>query len=280
MGVIHVLCTHNPNTKIHVHILEDTLGYIQLYRTQHPEYQIYVHYETVKQIPLSNGVIFTSARDYHKKYIHKTQPMVRIGHTLLDKLTMDMGMVSLIHPQWATFSVEWELSHNLNEDSTPMVVLIGLSTLYSSDLKDKPDLIRLIDSGIQVVVFARSMPKDLPHKENTTYYENKSQTFMIDFLQTHNCFIWTAAPKKSKYHQESMTGAVPVAISCNIPLIMDEELHKIYNLPALTYRDSITEVLDEIQMSHKVQTSIYADFVSFQHHKFINILKTNGFRGL
>lgn len=280
VAVANVLFQHNPNSEIHIHITEDPLDFIEFYRKQYSEYQILVHREPVSMLPLSDGVIYTTARDYQKKHVQPNQPIVRIGHGKLDATFMDMALISLLHPQWATISVVWKSSYNVVTDLTPTVAVIGLDVNQSSKHKDMADIIRLIESGVRVVVFSRTVPDTMPRRDNVTYFIKTSQSFTINYLQNHNCLIWTAARKNSRYHREGLTGAVPVAISCNTPLIMDSELHKFYDLPALTYKDSVMELLHEIQRVRMPIFSIYSDFMSTQHRKFIGILQANGFTRL
>lgn len=280
VGAMHVLFKHNPNITVHVYS-KDTLGYIDLYLKQNPTYKAFVHQGTLKKLPPSDGVIFTTSREYRRRYVGEHQPVVRIGHAIIDKPSMDMGMISLSHSNWATFAVEWKIPYDITSiDQTPTVVVIGVSHKNSSKNKDMEDIRRLIKSGTKVAIFSRTIPNNLPKTPNASYYKNKDQNFLINFLQSRNCLIWTAVKPNSAYHKKSMTGAVPTAISCNVPLVMDKKLHRIYDLPALTYNQSILEILEIIHNTQKSDHSIYASFVKQQNARMINILKKHGFRNL
>lgn len=40
---------------------------------------------------------------------------------------------------------------------------------------------------------------------------------------------------------------VPLAVSCEVPLIMDETIARTYGLPGLVYKQSVLEVLDHLE---------------------------------
>jgi len=48
------------------------------------------------------------------------------------------------------------------------------------------------------------------------------------------------------YHTDRLTGCIPLAISCGIPLIMDSTVAKVYGLHGLIYEKSVMEVIDHL----------------------------------
>lgn len=61
-------------------------------------------------------------------------------------------------------------------------------------------------------------------------------------------FILPLAKKNGWFYWQRLTGAIPLAINLNIPMIVDRELAKIYNMEdyAYTYNNSLLEIYDKI----------------------------------
>ena len=61
-------------------------------------------------------------------------------------------------------------------------------------------------------------------------------------------FILPLAKKGGWFYWQRLTGSIPLAINFNIPMIMDNELAKIYELEntSITYENSMSEIMDDI----------------------------------
>ena len=73
-------------------------------------------------------------------------------------------------------------------------------------------------------------------------------------------FILPIGKKGGWFYWERLTGAIPLAINLNIPLIIDEKLAKIYELEeySILYKDNLTEILLSVL---KMEDSIYHDYI-------------------
>jgi len=49
------------------------------------------------------------------------------------------------------------------------------------------------------------------------------------------------------YHTDRLTGCIPLAVSCDIPLIMDGTIARIYGLHGLIYQRSVLEVIPHLE---------------------------------
>ena len=62
------------------------------------------------------------------------------------------------------------------------------------------------------------------------------------------------------FYWQRLTGALPLAINLNIPLIIDEKLAKIYGLEfcSILYKENLTEIFESVL---KMDDSIYHDYI-------------------
>lgn len=87
-------------------------------------------------------------------------------------------------------------------------------------------------------------------------------------------FILPIGKKGGWFYWQRLTGAIPLAINLNIPLIIDEKLAKIYGLEecSVLYKDNLTEILLDVL---KMEESVYHNYIlkSVRYKK--NISKIN-----
>lgn len=203
-------------------------------------------------------------------------PTLRIGHTKYQ--SMDMGLIQMVNSHYATLCVQWKKLQEPAFNTPPMIIIIGFSASYSANHKDNEEIAKLIDSGIHVTIISRNLPKTFDRYSNVTCYSNLKQDELVRLLQSSNCLLWTACGKKSWYYKDRMTGSVPAAISCNVPLIMRKKLNRLYdNVPAFTYEESIEELYPFIRNFTRSRAPIYDDFIKQQDVKFVEILKQKNF---
>ena len=73
-------------------------------------------------------------------------------------------------------------------------------------------------------------------------------------------FILPIGKKGGWFYWQRLTGAIPLAINLNIPLIIDEKLAKIYELEvcSILYKENLTEIFESVL---KMDNSIYHDYI-------------------
>jgi hypothetical protein len=73
-------------------------------------------------------------------------------------------------------------------------------------------------------------------------------------------FILPIGKKGGWFYWQRLTGAIPLAINLNIPLIIDEKLAKIYGLEqcSILYKENLTEIFESVL---KMDDSIYHDYI-------------------
>lgn len=61
-------------------------------------------------------------------------------------------------------------------------------------------------------------------------------------------FIWPLSKQGGWFYWQRLTGAIPLAINLNMPLVIDKKLAKIYEMESccLTYNKNLTEIMDEV----------------------------------
>jgi hypothetical protein len=96
---------------------------------------------------------------------------------------------------------------------------------------------------------------------------------MIDKLRSVK-YILPIGKKGGWFYWQRLTGAIPLALNLNIPLIIDEKLAKIYELEfcSIIYKENLTEIFESVL---KMDNSEYHEFIlkSVQYKK--NISKMN-----
>jgi hypothetical protein len=73
-------------------------------------------------------------------------------------------------------------------------------------------------------------------------------------------FILPIGKKGGWFYWQRLTGALPLAINLNIPLIIDEKMAKIYELEecSILYKENLQEIFESVL---KMDDSIYHDYI-------------------
>ena len=124
--------------------------------------------------------------------------------------------------------------------------------------RDYNDLVNLIKKYNQhnfiVHIFSRAN-KFIPNilLELSRSYPQKLKIFLkfntekMDKYIQESKYILPLVSKNSWYHKDRLSGNIAIAFNYQIPLIIDQELKKIYNIEhCITYQNSITEVIDYV----------------------------------
>ena len=284
VAIAHALIRLVPNVEIVFYAKKYDLDCIGLFVEQYPE-QTSVKWNYHRYFEGFDAVIYTTHTDCAESFRNNVRyNVIRIMHLALAKesqiLKQDMGLIAAVCPQrFATLCVTWKPIVSNFAIQKPCVVIIGMSRNYSYHKKDVDELSFLIQNNIHVHIISRNVSDELPKKHSQiTYHNNMLQKDVVSFLQTQNCILWPACKQDSDYYTKRMTGAIPAAISCNVPIVMHSELHKLYDgIPALLYGKSIQEVIPELQTFQRNEDLIYAEFIQKQDMRFLEILKKNNF---
>jgi len=73
-------------------------------------------------------------------------------------------------------------------------------------------------------------------------------------------YVLPIAKKGGWFYWQRLTGSIPLAINLNIPLIIDENLAKIYGLDnySILYKDNLEEIFDSVL---NMQDSVYYEYI-------------------
>ena len=125
-------------------------------------------------------------------------------------------------------------------------MVVGITEDRSQN-KDITGLIELIESGFPVTIISRTIPSNIPIYSNVDVFVSLNVEEMVEYLTQNNAIIWSMCRPNSEYHKNSITGAIPLAISCNVPLILDRQMKQLYdNIPSISYTSSIMEIIPHI----------------------------------
>lgn len=275
VGVLHALLEIEPDVHIIIYQSNLLVNCLPLFVKQHKNAHIEINNYIPRQIQRCRCVIFTTATDFKPSFLSKDQRYVRIGHTSKQKHISEMGLSKKVHKNFATLTPHWDQVKQHNDNSY-VIVVVGLPSNKYKMNKNVAGVLDLIQTGTRVTVISRERIKYLPKVANLIHFVQMPQAELVKYLTTNNCILWTAYDQGSEYHKTTMTGTIPLAISCKVPLIMDAFEHRFYkDLPALVYKNSIFEVISEIP-NHLSTLPNYEKFVSKQIMNFRDILSQNG----
>ncbi len=101
----------------------------------------------------------------------------------------------------------------------------------------------------------------------------KFNTTDLEKRITESKFLVTLATKNSWYHKDRLSGVIPLAFNYNIPLILDDELNKIYNFTSsVVYNESL---MDKIQYITNMSDDEYIELIKRTYTEKNRILKEN-----
>ena len=140
-----------------------------------------------------------------------------------------------------------------NETWVPTVTrfaVVGMAK-YCLKHKDSVDLEKLLKTyteGYEVYLFTRKNGAidGFRKYEHIKIFENTSTLFMLEKLKECK-FILPLPLPYSWYYKDRLSGAIPLAINNNIPMIMPARLNNIYQVDGcITYERSVCEVMDRV----------------------------------
>lgn len=152
----------------------------------------------------------------------------------------------------------YTIDNNYTIKKRNILSIIGLSS-YSSKYKDVDDLENLLTTfqnkdlpeskKYKIHIFSRRNQKMI---DRFSKYKN---VVFFDYLKTESLlrllkeskFILPLAKKDSMYHHKLLTGSIPMGISNNIPIVMDDTLFNIYKVKgSIIYKSNLTEIMEKL----------------------------------
>ena len=277
VGVIDAIQRKNPNIAFKVYSKTHLRDCLPLYIKQNPELQI-TRSETIPNyISDVDGIIFTTANEVKYGSYDKSIPVLRIRHKRYRNEPAEMGLSSAVMTKHATLATKWTFAkHSLL--SPYRIVVVGITEDRSQN-KDITGLIELIESGFPVTIISRTIPSNIPIYSNVDVFVSFNVEQMVEYLTQNNAIIWSMCRPNSEYHKNSITGAIPLAISCNVPLILDRQMKQLFdNIPSISYTSSIMEIIPHIYYLIDNLDIQYRKFMNKQYILFYSILDSCGFK--
>lgn len=118
------------------------------------------------------------------------------------------------------------------------IVYIGMfnHTLFNADL------LTFIKNIKYNVLFIGGAPGQLRNLTNVKSLPKLNTEQMVDVLNTSKFVLC----RNSSFFNDRFTGAISLALSHNIPLIMEKKMADDYNIPSFNYNKNYSELIDKI----------------------------------
>ena len=133
-------------------------------------------------------------------------------------------------------------------DPRPLVLVVGMSNMYSRAAKSEADFRRLVLSDrVDCALVSRDADpgwRRLHHR--LAVHESLEMESLVRLIQSRRSFMFVCSKPGGWYHTDRLTGCIPLALSCDIPLVMDATVAQTYGLPGLVYQRSVMEVLGRL----------------------------------
>jgi hypothetical protein len=165
--------------------------------------------------------------------------------------------------------------HYLETENQPIVfgIIGGIRTLKNGKTLDRNlDLVKAViekfpneNYEIQFLMrkwdwmwISKKYPFLVKSKKIKAFFGLKTND-LIEKLRSVK-FILPIGKKGGWFYWQRLTGAIPIAINLNIPLIIDEKLAKIYGLGecSVLYKENLLEIFESVL---KMEDSIYYDYI-------------------
>ena len=254
-GVSHHILQMHPHARITAYVPPHRSDVWPLFMQVHPSrHRVTVSRTLPRVVPPCDLVVITTARE--KWALVPDQMVLRIKHVPSDQ--GEIGLSPLVHTNHCLVSqVPWFqfYARNLRRGS-PVVYVVGIEdwsmTEGSGVNRDLADLKLLVESSqVEVVLVARKLP-DRYKLPGVTILQNCSTEDLIHRLLTTNSYVWTCIQSGGVYHQDRLTGCIPLALSCRSKIITDAYTSHIYGNVTFdfVYRTTVTEIVDFLPSDH------------------------------
>ena len=275
LGVFLYYCQMNTINMI-VYNDSDKSEYIDYYKKIHNFElkkidEIKKEYDEYDYIILGTSYSVDRIKDIYSKIYSK---MIPVCH-LKENIVSDQQCIILTPLNVKNASCNYILPiHNFNPDTSiqkkkNIFTLVGR---FKDNNRDTDDLINSLSKcnsqNYEVHLYARHV-KFIPKRifEYSTQNPSKLKIFLktktaiLEKRIKESKFLLTLVSKNSYYHNDRLSGVIPLAFNYNVPLIMDKNLNNIYGFSScLTYDNSLSEILEyAIEMSEDVYNSKIKD---------------------
>lgn len=217
-----------------------------------------------KSIEYAEKCIFIQHQAAHmKEYMHKN-----IVVSPVIKLTNIQTYILPIYKNYKQM-------HYMETENQPIVfgIIGGIRTLKNGKTLDRNlDLVKNIiekfpneNYEIQFLMrkwdwmwISKKYPFLVKSKKIKAFFGLKTND-LVEKLRSVK-FILPIGKRLGWFYWQRLTGAIPLAINLNIPLIIDEKLAKIYGLEecSILYKENLQEIFDIVL---KMEDSIYHDYI-------------------
>ena len=177
------------------------------------------------------------------------------------------------------------ISKNMHEKSIDKL-RIGIVGRFKKDNRDVSDLLKLLDSdydNYEIIIYSRHpkfVPQVLKDKQSEKphilkiKYRVSTEKMLRDF--TKISYLWPLIQKGSEYHDDRLSGALPLGFNLNTPLILDKTTADIYEIEsAKIYNNSILEIFDSIYVHNNDSYSNIIHHMENERNMIIGRNKTN-----
>ncbi len=163
--------------------------------------------------------------------------------------------------------------------------LVIIGQFKYKDIDNYNNLINNIDNYNNLEIHICIRNKDMIGISNNSDKINMHiglNFFELKELLDKSHFILPLSQKNGHYHNNTMSGSLPLSLNHNIPLITDNITKKIFNLNhSITYEDSILEIFDKVNnMTHEEYNNILDNLqidkeqiLNYSKNKFMEIIK-------
>jgi hypothetical protein len=161
-------------------------------------------------------------------------------------------------------------SNNLNNN----IVYIGMFnyTLFNADL------LTFIKNIKYNVLFIGGAPGQLRNLTNVKSLPKLNTEQMVELLNSSKFILC----RNSSFFNDRFTGAISLALSHNIPLIMEKKMADDYNIPSFNYNKNYSELIDKINNLteeaynvHKQELLNYSNITIKKNRLVINEILNN-----
>ena len=273
---IEIIKYNNLNLVIYYDINADNYTFLHYYQQlfgtldiRHPsllmnEYMNYNYYifsssgddkridDIFKTPDLSNKTIFVMHQAHHLQPYMKN--MLKVSPIINLPLSINTQYILPVYKSYYRH-------HNKKAKNNITFAVIGAIRFENSVSKDRD--IQLIidilekypDENYKIYFFMRNQDWKIITKKYSILLSNKhvrnytglSTIDLINKLREIK-YILPLAKKTGIFYWQRLTGAIPLAINLNIPLVMDSDLAKIYSIHdcSFIYNETITEIFDQL----------------------------------
>ena len=227
------LLEYIDNYNIHVYIDKDRVNYLDYFKTKF-NFNIY-HINNFDEKKYDKIIKLTSSDSYNINKKHYSIYHIS-GEEYPDK--KENTMFITLSPYVKSSYLEYKYIKSIYKDYietnnySKNIGFIGkFIQQFVGNQKDIIDLIDNINGNLHCFGY-------INHTFNNTRIINYDDIDTIDMVNKlkHCSYIII------KEHNDRYSGGITVALSLNIPLIMKKSIADVYNIPAITYNNNITEL--------------------------------------